>query len=411
MRLVERHIIKSTDSRYKDLDELCLKSKNLYNHALYRVRQQFFADKTYKNYYAINREMCDENQFDYRALPANTSQETLKLVHHNYLSFFNAFKNGIKTTKIPKYLDKNKGRQVVVYNHMTLQSKLLKEGIIKLPKSELFFKTKKTMVKQVRIVPKNNYIVIEVVYEANEKELLKDNERYMSIDLGIDNLATCVSNVCESFIVNGKPIKSINQYYNKKKSKLQSELETKNKTKTSKRIQNLSLKRNNKINDCFHKASRYIVNHLVSHSINTLVIGKNNGWKQETNIGAVNNQKFVSIPHDRFIDMLKYKCHLEGINVIVTEESYTSMCSFFDNDYIPTYGKDDDKFSPSGRRVKRGLYKTKDGMLVNADVNGSLNILRKQLNVVCDDIICPTDRGFVMNPLKINFHKLKTNKV
>ena len=163
------------------------------------------------------------------------------------------------------------------------------------------------------------------------------------------------------------------------------------------------MKRNNKINDCFHKTSRYIVNHLVSHSINTLVIGKNDGWKQETNIGAVNNQKFVSIPHDRFIDMLKYKCHLEGINVIVTEESYTSKVSFFDNDYIPTYSKDDDKFSPSGRRVERGLYKTKDGMLINADVNGSLNILRKQLNVVCDDIICPADRGFVMNPLKINF--------
>ena len=359
MRLVERHIVTSNDSRYKDLDELCLKSKNLYNQALYRVRQQFFADKTYKDYYAINREMCDENQVDYRALPANTSQETLKLVHQNYSSFFKAFKQGIKSARIPKYLDKKNGRQVVIYNHMTLPNNLLREGIIKLPKSELFFKTKKTMIKQVRIVPKNNHIVIEVIYEANEKELLKDNERYMSIDLGIDNLATCVSNVCESFIVNGKPIKSINQFYNKKKSKLQSELETKNKTKTSKRIQNLSLKRTNKINDCFHKTSRYIVNQLVSHSINTLVIGNNNGWKQETNIEKVNNQKFVSIPHNKFIDMLKYKCHLEGINVIVTEESYTSKASFFDNDYIPTYGKEDDKFSPNGRRVKRGLYKTK----------------------------------------------------
>ena len=311
MKLVERHIIKSTDSRYKDLDELCLKSKNLYNQALYRVRQQFFADKTYKDYYAVNRELHNENQVDYRSLPANTSQETLKLVHQNYSSFFNAFKKGIKSARIPKYLDKKNGRQVVIYNHTTLPSKLLREGIIKLPKSELFFKTKKTMIKQVRIVPKNNYIVIDVIYEVNEKELLKDNERYMSIDLGIDNLATCVSNVCDSFIVNGKPIKSINQFYNKKKSKLQSELETKNKTKTSKRIQNLSLKRNNKINDCFHKTSRYIVNHLVSHSINTLVIGKNNGWKQETNIGTVNNQKFVSIPHNKFIDMLRYKCHCD----------------------------------------------------------------------------------------------------
>ena len=143
MKLVERHIIKSTDSRYKDLDELCLKSKNLYNQALYRVRQHFFADKTYKNYYVVNRELHDENQVDYRALPANTSQETLKIVHQNYSSFFNAYKKGIKSARIPKYLDKKNGRQVVIYNHMTLPSKLLKEGVIKLPKSELFFKTKK----------------------------------------------------------------------------------------------------------------------------------------------------------------------------------------------------------------------------------------------------------------------------
>lgn len=284
MKLVERHIVTPNDSRYKTLDDLCLKSKNLYNQALYRVRQQFFADKTYKDYYAVNKEMHDENQVDYRALPANTSQETLKLVHQNYKAFFNAFKKGIKTARIPKYLDKTKGRQVVVYNHMTLSNSLLKQGIIKLPKSEICFNTKQTMIKQVRIVPKNNYIVAEVIYEANEKDLLSDNNRYMSIDLGIDNLATCVSNVCESFIVNGKPIKSINQFYNKEKSKLQSELETKNKTNTSKRLQRLSLKRYNKIQDYFHKASRYIVNHLVSNTINTLIIGKNNGYGNKRRI-------------------------------------------------------------------------------------------------------------------------------
>jgi len=403
MKLVERHIIHPTDSRYDTLDDLCFKSKNLYNQALYRVRQQFFADKTYKDYYVVNEELHKENQVDYRALPANTAQETLKLVHQNYSSFFNAFKKGITSARIPKYLDKTKGRQVVVYNHMTLSAKSLREGIIKLPKSEISFKTKKTMIKQVRIVPRNNYIVVEVIYEVNEKELLEDNRLYMSIDLGINNLATCTSNVGNAFIINGKPIKSINQYYNKKKAKLQGELESKNKAKTSKRVQRLTMKRSNKINDYFHKASRYVVNHLVTNSINTLVIGKNNGWKQEANIGKVNNQNFVGIPHNTFIDMLNYKCQMEGINVIVTEESYTSKCSFFDNDHIPTYGKDDTAFNPSGKRVKRGLYRTKDGMFINADVNGSLNILRKQLKVVCDDIVCPADRGYVMNPLKINF--------
>ena len=221
MRLVEQHIIKSNDPVYKELDHLCFLSKNLYNQALYRVRQQFFADKTFKNFLEINREMHEENQVDYRALPANASQETLKLVNQSYKSFFQSLKKEIKGVRIPGYLDKTKGRQIVVYNHMTLQSHLLNQGIIKLPKTNLMFKTNRKNIKQVRLVPKNNYIVLEVVYEVSSvKELLQDNKRYMSIDLGIDNLAACCSNVSNAFIINGKPVKSINQYYNKKKAKL-----------------------------------------------------------------------------------------------------------------------------------------------------------------------------------------------
>ena len=403
MKLVEQHIIKSNNVLYKDLDNLCFLSKNLYNQALYRIRQQFFEDKSFKNYYELNRELHDENQIDYRALPANTSQETLKLVNQNYSSFFKSLQKHIKGVKIPRYLDKTKGRQIVVYNHMTLPSNLLEKGIIKLPKSNLQFKTKQKNIRQVRIVPKNNYIVLEVIYEATIKELLKDNKRYMSIDLGIDNLASCSSNVTKSFIINGKPVKSINQYYNKKKAKLQSELELKNKKKTSKQLQNLTLKRNNKIKDYFHKTSRYIVNQLVSQSINTLIIGKNDGWKQETNIGNVNNQNFTSVPHQMFINQLKYKCQLEGINVVEQEESYTSKVSFFDNDFIPVYGQNDELFKSSGKRIKRGLFKTSNGLLINADINGSLNIMRKYLNEVCDEIISPANRGLVMNPVKIQF--------
>ena len=286
---------------------------------------------------------------------------------------------------------------------MTLPSNLLEKGIIKLPKTNIQFKTKQKNIKQVRIVPKNNYIVLEVIYEASIKELLKDNKRYMSIDLGIDNLATCGSNVTKSFIINGKPVKSINQFYNKKKANLQSELELKNKKKSSKQIQNLTLKRNNKIKDYFHKASRYIVNQLVNQSINTLIIGKNDGWKQETNLGRQNNQNFVNIPHQMFINQLKYKCQLEGINVIEQEESYTSKVSFFDNDFIPTYQVNDELFKSSGKRIKRGLFRTQNGLLINADINGSLNIMRKYLNEVCDEIISPANRGLVMNPVKIQF--------
>ena len=404
MKLVEQHIIKSNNVLYKELDNLCFLSKNLYNQALYRIRQQFFEDKSFKNYYELNKELHDENQIDYRALPANTSQETLKLVNQNYNSFFKSLQKSIKSARIPGYLDKTKGRQIVVYNHMTLPSGLLEKGIIKLPKSNLQFRTKQKNIRQVRIVPKNNYIVLEVVYEASIKELLKDNKKYMSIDLGIDNLASCSSNVAKSFIINGKPVKSINQFYNKKKSKLQTELELKNKKKSSKQIQNLTLKRNNKIKDYFHKASRYIVNQLVNQSINTLIIGKNDGWKQETNIGKKNNQNFVNIPHQMFINQLKYKCQLEGINVIEQEESYTSKVSFFDNDFIPVYGQNDELFKSSGKRIKRGLFKTSSGLvLLNADINGSLNIMRKYLNEVCDDLISPANRGLVINPVKIQF--------
>ena len=401
MKLVERHIIKKNDKRYNELDNLCFLSKNLYNQTLYRIRIQFFKDKSFKNYYKLCKEFQNEDQIDYRALPANTSQQIIKLCYWNYKSFFNSYKK-IKNIKIPKYLDKIKGRQVVIYNHMTLSPNLLKQYILKLPKSDIQFKIQHNNINQVRIVPRNNYILLEVVYEIDEQKLKSDNHRYMSIDLGIDNLCTCTSNVTKSFMVNGKPVKSINQFYNKQKSKFQSELELKNHRKQSNRLYRLTLKRNNKIKDYFHKVSRYIVNQLVEQSINTLIIGKNNGWKQETNLDKRNNQNFHYIPYNQLINMLKYKCKLQGINVILQEESYTSKASFFDNDYIPVYNSDYKHYNFSGKRVKRGLYVT-NNILINADINGSLNILRKYLNVVCEEIISLTNRGLVMNPVKIFF--------
>ena len=197
-------------------------------------------------------------------------------------------------------------------------------------------------------------------------------------------------------MLNGKGLKSINQYYNKKKANLQSQLKDK---RTSKRIQRLSLKRNNKIKDYFHKATSYIVNQLVSDSINTVIIGQNKDWKQDINIGKQNNQSFTSIPHSTFINMLKYKCRLNGINIICIEESYTSKASFLDNDPIPTF-KDGNKSVFSGSRVSRGMYRDSKGQLINADVNGSYNIIRKE---VCDVYLQPTDRGFVFNPFKVSF--------
>ena len=223
----------------------------------------------------------------------------------------------------------------------------------------------------------------------------------MSIDLGINNLCACTSNVVSSFIINGKNIKTINQFYNKQVSKYKSICEKVNKCKTSKRIQRLNFKRKNKIEDYFHKTSSYIVNQLVSNEINTLVIGHNNLWKQDTNIGKVNNQNFVQIPFNRLIQMLNYKCQLAGINCVIQEESYTSKASFIDNDEIPVYkeGKKAE-YNFGGKRVNRGLYCTSSGIRINADINGSLNILKKCLKVNSDDLFTdPRDfRGFVYNP-------------
>ena len=225
----------------------------------------------------------------------------------------------------------------------------------------------------------------------------------MSIDLGVNNLAACTSNVINPFIINGKPIKSVNQYYNKMLSKHKSIIKTTNNVNTSSKIRKLTLKRNNKIKWYMHNASKHIIKILLDNEINTLIVGKNKEWKSNINIGKQNNQTFVSIPFDMFISQIKYKCKLNGINIIEQEESYTSKVSFIDNDYIPTYNKDDDKLNVSGKRIKRGLYQTKNSHYINADINGSFNIMRKYLNVASDHIINGRCRGLVVNPYLVTF--------
>ena len=231
------------------------------------------------------------------------------------------------------------------------------------------FITDKKEIQQVRIIPKNNHIVLEVIYNIDDTEPLTDNKRYASIDTGVNNLVTVGSNVIKPFIINGKPLKSINQYYNKRVAYLKSKL--KNGKKSSNKIRKITDKRNNKIKDYLHKASTILVNQLVSNDLNTLVIGNNKGWKQNANLGKCVNQNFVQIPHSTFIKMLEYKCKLKGIKTILTEESYTSKCSFLDNEDIKKH------LVYKGKRIKRGLFKSSNGTLINADVNGSLNILKK----------------------------------
>lgn len=374
MQLVEKHIIKNNHIYYSECDRMCFLSKNLYNSALYEIRQSYFENKTYLNYYKINRKFIDTNQPDYVALPRKISNQTLMLVDKNFKSFFtllNKKKNNKydKICKIPKYLPKS-GKYVTIFEGGSISNKNQnKFGYVKLSGCEIKLQTRKNNINQIRIVPRNGYYVIEVIYTITEEKLKENNNRYCSIDLGINNLATITSNVIAPIIVNGKPLKSVNQYYNKRRGILQSKL--KNNKKTSKRINNLTFKRNNKIKDYLHKSSRFIVNHLVSNNINTLVIGYNQRWKQDINIGKVNNQNFTGVPFLDFIRMVEYKCKLVGINTIIHEESYTSKCSFFDNEKISKHEV------YLGKRIKRGLFRTNNGILVNSDVNGSLNILKK----------------------------------
>ena len=368
MILVEKHIIRS-GKYFNQLMEVTRLSKNLYNSGLYAVRQHYFEYKKFLNYVNLNNMFVEQKQQDYYKLPAKVSQQTLKMVEQNFKSFFGLLKSEkTKKEKIPKYLDKNSSFLTIWTNQAV---SLKKKGYLKLSGTDVYIKTDIDHINQVRVVPRNNELVVEILYEVRENDLKKDNGKYSSIDLGINNLMTLSGNTTKPIIVNGKPLKSINQYYNKKKSEIQGKLETINKTKKSKKLNKLTNKRNNKINDYLHKSSKIIINHLVSKDICTLIVGYNQYWKQEINIGKKNNQNFVSIPYLKLLNMLEYKCKKEGINFVKNEESYTSKCSFIDGEEIKKHTK------YLGKRIKRGLFESASGKLINADLNGSLNILKK----------------------------------
>ena len=387
MILVERHIIKNNSFEYNELDNLCFLSKNLYNTALYRIRQHYFNTGKYLNKFQLINELTKEKQVDYIALPRKVSQQVIYQVDQTMQSFFKLLKlknkgEYTKQISLPYYKEKD-GRNLLIFTNQAIFKKQLETNkIIKFSKNiQTVIHTKQEFVQQVRIVPHgNDYIAVEVLYNKPEPLLKPDNQKIMSIDLGINNLCTLGTNCKEinNVIINGKPVKAINQYYNKKYAEYKSIQDTKCKTAYTNKLRTLRIKRENKLNDYLHKTSRYIVNHLVSNNINTLIIGYNKEWKQETNIGKVNNQKFIQIPYLKLVNQLQYKCKLEGINVIIQEESYTSKSSFLDNDFIPTFKSSTElNYKFSGQRVVRGLYKSSEGRIINADLNGSLNILRK----------------------------------
>lgn len=399
MYLVEQHIITLNDKRYKMLDHICFLSKNLYNAGLYIIKQEFLSTGKWIRCTDLNKKMVSEDNPDFRAMSGSSSQQVLMRLDNNLKSYFSSIKawkrDNKKFTgcpKFPKYKDKVKGRNVFTYSYAQIRHK---GEYIYFPKKEglspLKTRCKEGSVKQVRIIPRQGCYVIELIYESSCKEQKIDNNRLMSIDLGINNLASIVTNISnKSVLIDGKRLKSINQYYNKKLSCLQSKLEKVNGKKNSRRLMSLTRKRNNKVKDYLHKASKEIIDICIEDNITTLIVGHNDGWKHEVNIGKRNNQNFAYIPFDNFISMLKYKSERQGLRFIIVNESHTSKCSSYDLEEVCHH----DNYV--GKRVKRGLFKTKEGIFLNADINGSYNIMRK----VKGDAVMPPYTGLGYNPVK-----------
>lgn len=397
---------------YKSIKELCHIAKNLTNQAIYNVRQYYFNEGEYLNYeknYALLK--SSEN---YKLLNSNMAQQILKEVDGSFKSFFGLLKlakkgkYAFKDCKLPNYLPKD-GYTTLVIGFVRLNgNKLI------LPFSNTYKKTHKSVeitippilldkkVKEIRIIPKANarFFEIQYIYEAENIQRNLNQNNALALDLGINNLVTAVSSEGKSFIVDGKRLKSINQWYNKRNAYLQS---IKDKQHFGYRPTNRqkanTRDRNNKVNDYMNKAARKIIDYCVSNNIGTLVVGYNETFQRNADMGKANNQNFVNIPYGQLRFKLEYLCELNGIAFVKQEESYTSKSSFWDKDDLPVYNNDNPKtYTFSGTRIHRGMYQCKNGMCLNADVNGALNILRKSNVVSLNGLYT---RGEVDTPVRI----------
>lgn len=376
---VEKHVIKTSNKYYKMLDEFCFKSKNLYNFANYHVRKRFIEKGEWLKYNEMDKLFKQkEFNFDYKQMPsAGSSQQCLRVLEKNWKSFFKSIKDWQKhkdkytgKPKLPKYLNKN-GRNIVILTNAQFR---LKDNIILFPKTFNGFtiKTKYDELQQIRIISNNNQITIEVVYNCEAKNKLYDNNKYIGIDIGLDNLATMTNNCkINPIILSGKKLKSINKYYNKQISHYKEIAKRMNNLDYTNKMNKLTIKRNNMVTDLIHKASKSVIEYTLSCGANTIIIGNNKDWKRECHMSKLVNQSFVGIPHQQFIQMIQYKAENVGLNVIITEESYTSGTSFLDGE-LPikeNYNK--------SRRIHRGLFISNKGIKINSDVNGSLQIIKK----------------------------------
>ena len=404
---VKQQIKHLSKDDYRTIKELCHIAKNLTNEAIYNVRQYYFTEGEYlkyeKNYVLL------KNSDNYKALNSNMSQQILKEVDGSFKSFFGLLKlakkgkYSFKDCKLPHYMPKD-GYATLVIGFVRLNgNKLI------LPFSQSFKKTHKSVeltippiladkkIKEIRIIPKANarFFEVQYIYEAEciQRNLNKNNA--LAIDLG-----TAVSSNGRSFIIDGRRLKSINQWFNKENARLQSIKDKQNfGKKPTNRQKAIARDRNNKVNDYMNKAARIIIDYCINNDIGVLVVGYNETFQRNSDIGRTNNQTFVNIPYGRLREKLEYLCELNDIEFVKQEESYTSKASFWDKDVIPVYNNDNPKeYVFSGNRVHRGLYRTSDGYTFNADVNGALNILRKSSVV---DLLVLYSRGEVDTPIRI----------
>ena len=397
---------------YITIKELCHTAKNLANEAIYNVRQYYFAEGEFLKYeknYALLK-----NSPNYKTLNSNIAQQILKEADCSFKSFFGLLKlakqgkYAFKDCKLPHYLPKD-GYTTLIIGFVRLNgNKLI------LSFSNSFKKTHKSVeitippillgktIKEIRIIPKANarFFEIQYIYEAECIQRNLNTNNALALDLGINNLITAVSNSGKSFIIDGKRLKSINQWFNKENARLQSVKDKQHLGKKPTNKQKAAARnRNNRVNDYMNKAARMVMDYCINNDIGTLIVGYNETFQRNSHIGKQNNQNFVNIPYGQLRNKLEYLCKLNGIVFVKQEESYTSKSSFWDKDDIPVYNVDNPKeYSFSGRRVHRGLYKTASGKTINADVNGALNIMRKSRVV---DINILYSRGEVDTPIRI----------
>ena len=409
---VKQQVKRLSKEDYRTIRELCHIAKNLANEAIYNVRQYYFSEgeflKYEKNYTLL------KNSPNYKALNSNMAQQILKEVDGSFKSFFGLLKlakqgkYAFKDCRLPHYLPKDG------YTTLVIGFVRLKGNKLILPFSNSFKKTHKAVeitippmlldkkVKEIRIIPKAKarFFEIQYIYEAECVQRNLNTNNALALDLGINNLVTAVSSNGKSFIIDGKKLKSINQWFNKENARLQSIKDKQHYGKKStSRQKAIARSRNNKVNDYMNKAARKVINYCIANDMGTLVVGYNETFQRGGHIGKRNNQNFVNIPYGQLRSKLEYLCEMNGIIFVKQEESYTSKSSFWDRDDIPVYNADNPReYQFSGKRIHRGQYKTASGKIINADVNGALNIMRKSSVV---DVNILYGRGEVDTPVRI----------